>query len=108
MVLATDFIVIFCTCPDQQVADRIAATLVEDRLAACVNIQSNIKSVYAWEGKVETNAELLLFIKTKKPLFEQVAAVIKANHPYTCPEVVALPIEQGGQAYLSWLADNTL
>ena len=99
----TDKIIVLTTCENSQDAQTIAETLVEKRLAACVNILPGLKSVYRWQGKVENAAELLLVIKTRRGLFEQLSAELARIHPYEVPEVIALPLIDGAPAYLGWL-----
>jgi len=99
----TDKIIVLTTCENSQDAQTIAETLVEKRLAACVNILPGLKSVYRWQGKVENAAELLLLIKTRRGLFEQLSAELARIHPYKVPEVIALPLIDGAPAYLGWL-----
>lgn len=100
-------VVAYVTVPDKEVAKRIAAELVEAKLAACVNILPGVESVYWWEGKVETDPELLLKVKTRASLVPRLAAAVKATHPYDVPEVIAVPIVGGLPEYLSWLDDST-
>jgi periplasmic divalent cation tolerance protein len=99
----TDKIIVLTTCESSQDAQTIAETLVEKRLAACVNILPGLKSVYRWQGKVENATELLLLIKTRRGLFEQLSAELARIHPYEVPEVIALPLIDGAPAYLGWL-----
>jgi periplasmic divalent cation tolerance protein len=99
----TDKIIVLTTCENSQDAQTIAETLVEKRLAACVNILPGLKSIYRWQGKVENAAELLLLIKTRRGLFEQLSAELARIHPYEVPEVIALPVIDGAPAYLGWL-----
>ncbi len=99
----TDKIIVLTTCESSQDAQTIAETLVEKRLAACVNILPGLKSVYRWKGKVENAAELLLLIKTRRGLFEQLSAELERIHPYEVPEVIALPVVDGAPSYLEWL-----
>lgn len=99
--------IVLVTCPDNEVAGRLAATLVEERLAACVNVVGGIRSVYRWEGKVQEDAEVLLIIKTREALFAPLEARIKALQPYEVPEIIALPITQGSAEYLDWIAQST-
>ena len=97
------YLVIYCTCPDQVVAERIATTLVNERLAACVNIVPRITSIYRWQGDVHRDPELLLVIKSRSDVYPALEARIRALHTYDVPEIIALPIQQGSGDYLAWL-----
>lgn len=96
-------LVIMTTCPDAESADRLSRGLVEGRLAACVNLLPEVGSVYRWQGAIERSRETLLFIKTTRGRYAAVEAFILARHPYELPEVIAVPIERGSAAYISWL-----
>ncbi|MGQ0591492.1 MAG: divalent-cation tolerance protein CutA [Gammaproteobacteria bacterium] len=96
-------LVIMTTCPDAESAERLSRGLVEGRLAACVNFLPEAGSVYRWHGAIEQSRETLLFIKTTRGRYAAVEAFIRAGHPYELPEVIAVPIERGSVAYLSWL-----
>jgi len=98
-----DYIIIFITAPDEKVGSEIARTLVEEKLAGCVNIIKDIRSIYFWQDKVEDEPEVLLVIKTKKSLFEKLKDRVKTLHPYSVPEVIAIPIIEGSEDYLRWL-----
>jgi len=87
-------------------AERIARALVEERLAACVNVVPGVVSIYRWKGKVEQEAELLLVIKTLAPRVEALKARLLELHPYELPEVVVLPIGGGHAPYLAWIEDQ--
>ncbi len=100
------YCVILTTCGSQEEADAIATGLVEARLAACVQ-QSPIHSTYRWEGKVLKDEELLLLIKTRTDLYDQIESWIKTHHSYDVPEIVLLPIETGLDEYLGWVTDET-
>ena len=100
--------IILTTAGSQEEADKIAHALVERRLAACVNIVPQIKSVYPWQGKVETAQEWLLMIKTQVEFFERVRDVVKELHSYDLPECVMLEVSAGSQEYLDWIAKNTV
>ncbi|KAJ7564332.1 hypothetical protein O6H91_02G013200 [Diphasiastrum complanatum] len=100
-------IVVYVTVPNKETGKRLATSIITNKLAACVNQIPGVESTYWWEGKVETDAELLLFIKTRQSLLEALTEHIKANHPYEVPEVVSLPITGGYEKYLKWLNDNT-
>lgn len=102
-----DEIVAFVTAPNEDEALRIARRLVEGRLAACVNIVRNIRSIYAWQGSVEDEAEVLLIAKSTKALFGELSQTVKELHSYDVPEVIALPIVDGSEAYLQWLQSST-
>jgi len=94
----------FCTVPERQSAEIIARTLVEERLAACVNIVDSVTSVYRWEGKVQQNAELLLVIKTSiKVPVEKLRDRILTLHPYDVPELVLVPVTDGLEKYMAWI-----
>lgn len=99
----TDKILVLTTCASEEEARRIARTLVERRLAACVNILSNLRSVYRWKGALEEESEYLLLIKSRRDLFEAVRAGIESQHSYELPEVIALAVVEGSEAYLGWL-----
>jgi periplasmic divalent cation tolerance protein len=99
----TDKIVIFCTADSSEVASRIARSLVEKRLAACVNLIPGMRSVYRWKDAIEDAEELLLMIKTSRENLHAVRTEIEKLHSYEVPEVIALPIVDGSEAYLLWL-----
>ncbi len=105
--LNTDEIVIFITAPNENEAAKIARSLVEARLAACVNIIKNIRSIYTWQGNVEDDAETLMIVKTQKSLFDALSAKVKEIHSYEVPEIIALPIIEGAEDYLKWLKEST-
>jgi len=97
--------VIFTTCPDPAVAENIARSLVEARLAACVNILPTMQSVYTWRGKTETASEHLLIIKARAADYPAIEARIRALHPYELPEIIAVRLTDALPDYLAWL-DN--
>ena len=103
----TNSIVILVTAGSEAEAETIARALIEERLAACVNILNPIRSIYRWEGKVTEDREWLLVIKTQNERFAAVEKKIKALHSYQVPEVIALPILQGSTPYLHWLAQES-
>jgi periplasmic divalent cation tolerance protein len=100
-------IIVLITVPTQDVGTAIAQALVEERLAACVNLVPGIMSTFRWEGKVQVDPEALLLVKTGGGLFEALAARVRSLHPYTVPEIIALPIVGGNPSYLSWIKDST-
>jgi periplasmic divalent cation tolerance protein len=100
-------IVVLCSCPDEAVGERIGSTLVEERLAACVNRVPGIASTYRWQGKVERERECLLLIKTSSERFHALRERIVELHPYELPEVIAVDIALGHAPYLAWIATET-
>ena len=100
-------VLLFCTCPDADVAQRIAHALVGERLAACVNIVPGLRSVYRWKGKIQDDAECQLLIKTRESHIGAVTESIHRLHPYELPEVIAVPVVAGLAPYLDWIRDNT-
>jgi periplasmic divalent cation tolerance protein len=103
----TDCVAVLVTVGSREEAERIAEALVMERLAACVNVVGPITSIYHWEGRVERCQELLLIIKTRAALFDQLEARVKSLHSYQNPEVIAVPIGAGTAAYLDWLRGET-
>ena len=97
----------FSTCKDLRQANRIARTLVKEKLAACVNIIPGIASIYAWKGKIEEGKEVLLVIKSRASLSTRLTARVKALHSYSVPEVVTIPISSGNPDYLRWVREST-
>ena len=95
------------TCPDEGTARRIASALVDERLAACVNVIPDLTSVYRWEGVVETASECLLLVKTRRERLEDLRRRLEELHPYDLPELVALPVEGGSSAYLRWVVEES-
>ena len=102
----TDAVVILVTAGSEAEAETIAKALVEEQLAACVNILSPIRSIYRWQGQVADDREWLLLIKTQAERFAAVEAQVKALHSYQVPEVIALPIVAGAEGYLRWLQES--
>ncbi|MEK7666606.1 MAG: divalent-cation tolerance protein CutA [Pseudomonadota bacterium] len=97
------FQIVLTTCPDEACAERIARALVEEGLAACVNILLPMRSVYRWKGKIEDATELLLVIKSTVARFPAIRERLRALHPYELPEIIAVPIVDGLPEYLAWL-----
>ena len=102
----TDKRIVLTTAGSQQEAQKIAEALVEQRLAACVNIISGIHSVYRWQGKVEQADEWLLLIKTSESASAPLRDAITKLHSYEVPECIVLSIEDGTPAYLDWIGDS--
>ncbi|MGE5325000.1 MAG: divalent-cation tolerance protein CutA [Actinomycetota bacterium] len=100
--------IVLTTAGSSQEAEKIATTLIERRLAACVNIIPQIQSVYRWQGNVERATEWLLIIKSRAAAFESVRDTIKEIHSYELPECIMVEIESGSKPYLDWIMHNTL
>jgi periplasmic divalent cation tolerance protein len=96
-------IVAFSTCPDEATAQRLAHALVSERLATCVNRIAGVTSTYFWDGRLQDDAEILLIIKTTAARQAELAARLKALHPYELPELVVLPVAGGNEPYLQWV-----
>ncbi|WP_150047569.1 MULTISPECIES: divalent-cation tolerance protein CutA [Methylomonas] len=94
---------IYCTCPNMETAERIAGHLVAGKLAACVNILPGVRSIYQWQGAIESAEEHLLLIKSPSARYAAVEAAIKGLHPYQIPEIVAVAIQRGSEDYLKWI-----
>jgi periplasmic divalent cation tolerance protein len=103
----SEALIVLTNCPDDAVADRIARTLVEQGLAACVNRLAPVASVYRWQGAVERASETPLLVKTTRERYTEVEQAIRALHPYEVPEIVALPVVAGFAPYLRWIGDET-
>lgn len=101
-------LLIITNCPDEEVANAIALALVEEKLAACVNLLPRVQSVYRWQGEVESASEIPLLIKSTAACYEAIENRIRALHPYEIPEIIAVPISRGLPNYLNWLAGETL
>ena len=102
----TDKIVVLSTCGSEQEAQKLAHLLVDQRLAACVNVVPGIRSFYRWEGQIETADEYLLVIKSSRDRMALLRAALEREHSYELPEIIALPIVDGSQNYLNWLQTN--
>ena len=100
-------VVVLSTAGSRAEAERIAAALVDERLAACVNLVAPITSVYRWRGAVERSEEVLLIVKTRRTLATAAAARIRALHSYELAEAIVVPIAGGAADYLAWIADET-
>jgi periplasmic divalent cation tolerance protein len=100
-------LIVMTNLPNAQAAEAIASTLVESRLAACVNLLPAVQSVYRWQGKVERATEVTLLIKTTQRHYAALEAAIRAAHPYELPEVIALPVTTGLPSYLQWVITET-
>jgi periplasmic divalent cation tolerance protein len=103
----TEELIVFVTVPSRDDGEHIAAALVGERLAACVNVVGPIRSIYRWQGEVQREDEHLLLIKTTRARYPILEARVQALHTYDVPEIVAVPIALGSAAYLAWIADVT-
>ncbi len=100
-------LLVLTNLPDRAVAERLAEALVEQRLAACVNLLAPCRSVYRWKGELQRDEEHPLLAKTTAERYAALEAAIRAAHPYELPEIIAVPIERGLPAYLKWIASET-
>lgn len=103
----SEYLSVYVTAPSFDVAHKIGRALVEERLAACVNIIPGMHSIYRWQRKIETATEAVLIAKSRASLFEEIEKRIIELHPYDCPCIVAWPIAAGHQSYLDWLGQET-
>lgn len=103
-----DTLIVVTNAPDRETAMKIAQHLVDNRLAACVNVLAECTSVYRWQGKTETAREIPLLIKTRAAIYDRVEAAIRNLHPYELPEIVAVSVARGLPGYLEWVAAETI
>jgi periplasmic divalent cation tolerance protein len=99
----TDKVIVLSTCSSREEAKRIARGLVEERLAACVNIVDGVASIYQWHGKVEESEEVMLVVKSRRDLLGRLQERLAGMHSYEVPEAIAIPVVDGLPAYLEWL-----
>lgn len=100
-------LLVLTTLPDEETARRIARDMVERGLAACVSIGAPVRSVYRWQGEIEEAVEIPLTLKTADARYDALEQALRATHPYELPEIVALPVERGLDAYLHWVDETT-
>jgi periplasmic divalent cation tolerance protein len=100
-------LLVLTNLPDRAAAERIADSLVGQKLAACVNILAPCRSVYRWQGEVQHDEEHPVLIKTTAERYPALEQALRAAHPYELPEIIAVPIERGLAAYLAWVAGET-
>jgi periplasmic divalent cation tolerance protein len=100
-------LLVLTNLPDVASAEKLAHALIESRAAACVNVLAACRSIYRWEGAVEMAAEIPLLIKTTRAAYPQVEEIVRVQHPYDVPELIAIPITHGLPAYLDWLSKET-
>jgi len=103
----TDVLVVYVTAPDAEVGARLGHAVVAAGLAACVNVVPGLRSIYRWEGRVHDDAEVLLIVKTTAAQFDALRTHLVALHPYSVPEVVALPVVAGHEPYLEWVRTSS-
>ncbi|RJG51681.1 divalent-cation tolerance protein CutA [Motilimonas pumila] len=102
-----DYIMVLCSAPDSTEAENIAEQILEQKLAACITMQPNVYSFYHWHGEVQKDREVLMMIKTRGQLFDELNQAIKRMHSYETPEIIALPVKDGDRQYLSWIDQVT-
>jgi periplasmic divalent cation tolerance protein len=102
-----EVLMVITNVPDRETAERIADSLVTQRVAACVNILAGCTSVYHWEGKLNHTGEVPLLIKTSREAYPRLEAALRKLHPYELPEIIALPVSAGLPEYLNWVAQET-
>lgn len=100
-------LLVLTNLPDRAAAESLATALVEERLAACVNILAPCRSIYRWQGQIETTDEVPVFIKTTTDRYAGLEAAVRKHHPYEIPELIALPIGEGLPEYLAWIVAET-
>ena len=103
----SDVIVVYITAPTLEDAQSLARALVEEKLAACVNIIPGIHSIYQWEQAIQNDQELLLICKSRTERFDSLQKRVQALHPYDVPEIISIPVQNGSEPYLNWVRDNT-
>lgn len=104
---AVDLVIVLTTVPDDGSGEELARTLVEERLAACVNVHAPMVSIYRWRGQVEREGERQLVIKTARARLPALEARLKALHAYEIPELLVIPVESGSEAYVGWVRAET-
>ncbi len=103
----SDVRLIYVTASDQAEAERIAQTLVQERLAACVNMLGTIRSIYHWKGQLESSSEVAMFIKTTQSRVTETVERVKTLHSYECPAIVVMPVLGGNSSFLQWVESET-
>ncbi|MCK5023374.1 MAG: divalent-cation tolerance protein CutA [Candidatus Aenigmarchaeota archaeon] len=101
------YVVVYITCPEIKEAERISKILLDNRLAACVNVIPNVTSFFWWAGKKQKSEELMLMVKTKKNLLRKIVKKVKEIHQYENPEIIAIPIIGGSKEYTDWIEEET-
>ena len=101
-----DTLVVLVTVPSAETGVAMARTVVEERLAACVNVVAGVRSIFFWGGRLQEEGEALLVMKTGRERYEELQRRILALHPYSVPEILALSVEAGSQAYVAWVRES--
>ena len=101
-----EYLLVQTSCPDNDSAIKLARRIIENKVAACVNVLPEVTSIYEWKGEVKQDSEILLLIKTSKSRYLDLQAIICDLHPYELPEVIAVPISEGLPDFLSWINDS--
>jgi periplasmic divalent cation tolerance protein len=104
--MAQEVLVVLVTCPPER-AQQIATALVEERVAACVNVVPSLQSIYRWKDEVHSDGEALLIVKTAQDRFEALKQAVLRHHPYELPEVIAVAVDRGHAPYLEWVVEST-
>lgn len=104
--MAQDVLIVLVTCPPER-ARQIATALVEERVAACVNVVPSLQSIYRWKGELQSEGEALLIVKTAQDRFEALKQAVLKHHPYELPEVIAVSVDRGHAPYLDWVVEST-
>lgn len=104
--MAQDVLIVLVTCPPDR-AQGMATRLVEERVAACVNVVPSLQSIYRWKDEVQSEGEALLIVKTARDRFEALRQAVLRHHPYELPEVIAVTVDQGHAPYLDWVVEST-
>jgi periplasmic divalent cation tolerance protein len=104
--MAQEVLVVLVTCPPDR-AQQIATALVEERVAACVNVVPSLQSIYRWKDDVQSDGEALLIVKTAQDRFEALKQAVLRHHPYELPEVIAVAVDRGHAPYLEWVVEST-
>lgn len=107
MAAETKYLMVITTCPDMPEAEKIASELIDNSLAACVQVVPGVKSFFRWLGKVENETEYLVLIKTAADKYTEIENLINNLHSYELPEIIAVPVTAGLRDYLTWIDDNT-
>lgn len=102
-----DFLLVLTNVPDREIGKHMASQIVTQKLAACVNISSDILSIYNWDGQQQEEIEVQLMIKTTQACYDQLEELITSIHPYELPEIIAIPLVAGLPAYLGWVRKET-